>query len=123
EALTIQPIEVCDPSIGVCTTPNLAQIQEVLNLVWAQAGIAPVLLDPQPLMMPMPTGGTGPSEVGLTTGADSTIPVDGSRLLARTPGNGQSMNPNTINLYIVDALSPFVNGLPQSGQIVRGTSF
>jgi hypothetical protein len=123
EALTIQPIDVCDPSSGVCATANLAQIQDVLNLVWAQAGIAPVLLDPQPLMMPMPTGGTGPTEVGLTTGADNTIPVDGFRLLARTPNNEQSSNPNTINLYIVDTLSPFLNGLPQSGQIVRGISF
>ena len=121
-ALTIQPIEVCDPSSGACATADFAQIQAVLNAVWAQAGIAPVLLTPEQAV-PVNAGGMGATQVGLTTGADNTIPVDGFRLLARSPGNGQSPNPNTINLYIVNTLNPFVNGAPQSGQIARGNSF
>jgi hypothetical protein len=122
EALTIQPIEVCDPSSGACATADFAQIQAVLNAVWAQAGIAPVLLTPEQAV-PVNTGGMGATQVGLTTGADNIIPVDGFRLPTRSPGNGQSPNPNTINLYIVNTLNPFVAGAPQSGQIVRGNSF
>jgi hypothetical protein len=125
EALTIQPIVVCDPS-GGCATPSFdfGTIQQVLTSVWAQAGIAPVLLSPETLPMPIPTGQTGAMQVGLTTGADNIIPSpDGFRLLTRTAGNDQSANPNTINLYIVNTLSPFVNGVPQSNQIARGISF
>jgi hypothetical protein len=96
----------------------------VLNTVWAQAGIAPVLLPPeQPPLVPVNDGGNGAMQVGLTTGADNTIPIDGFRLLARTQGNGQSPNPNTINLYIVNTLSSFINGNPLPGQVTRGTSF
>jgi hypothetical protein len=125
EALTIQPIEVCDPS-GGCATPSFdfGTMQQVLTSVWAQAGIAPVLLSLETLSMPIPTGQTGAMQVGLTTGADNIIPSpDGFRLLTRTAGNDQSTNPNTINLYIVNTLSPFVNGVPQSNQIARGISF
>ena len=122
EALTIQPIIVCDSSSGACATPDLATMQTVLNLVWAQAGIAPVLL-PSETIVPVNDGGRGATQVGLTTGTDSTIPVDGFRLLTRTQNNGQSPNPNTINLYLNDTLSPFVNSRPQSGTVVRGTSF
>jgi hypothetical protein len=125
EALTIQPIEVCDPS-GGCATPSFdfGTMQQVPTSVWAQAGIAPVLLSPETLRMPIPTGQTGAMQVGLTTGADNIIrSPDGFRLLTRTAGNDQSTNPNTINLYIVNTLSPFVNGVPQSNQIVRGISF
>jgi hypothetical protein len=121
EALTIQPIIVCDPS-GACATPDLTTMQTVLDLVWAQAGIAPVLLEPE-TMVPVNDGGSGATQVGLTTGADNTIPVDGFRSLTRTKGNGQSLNPNTINLYLNNTLSPFVNASPQSGTVVRGTSF
>src|SRR5260370_20316993 len=115
EALTIQPIAVCDPSSGVCAMPNLAQIQDALTTVWAQAGIAPVLLAPEQAV-PVNRGGSGAAQVGLTTGVNNTIPVDGFRLLTRTQGNGQSPNPNTINLFIVDTLN-------QPGLIVRGGSF
>lgn len=122
EGLTIQPIEVCDGT-GTCATQDLTQLQNVLTAVWAQAGIAPVLLSPEQAV-PINVGGTGVTQVGLTTGADNTIPPpDGFRLLTRTQGNGQSPNPNTINLYIVNTLSPFVNGVPQSNQITRGISF
>ena len=124
EALTIQPIIVCDSLPSPCATPDLQTIQMVLNAVWAQAGIAPVLLSPvTPGIVPANDGGGGATQVGLTTGADNTIPVDGFRLLSRTQNNGQSPNPNTINLYVVNTLSPFVNGTPQSGQVVRGISF
>jgi hypothetical protein len=46
EALTIQPIEVCDPS-GGCATPSFdfGTMQQVLTSVWAQAGIAAVARD------------------------------------------------------------------------------
>ncbi len=115
EALTIQPIAVCDPSSGVCAMPNLAQIQDALTTVWAQAGIAPVLLAPEQAV-PVNSGGSGAAQVGLTTGVNNTIPVDGFRLLTRTQGNGQSPNPNTINLFIVDTLN-------QPGLLVRGVSF
>lgn len=118
EALTIQPVEVCDPSSGACATPDLVQIQQVLTAVWAQAGIAPVLLAPEQ-MVPVNSGGSGDTQVGLTTGVNNTIPVDGFRLLTRTPDNGQSPNPNTVNLFIVDTL----NQPSQPGQLVRGISF
>jgi hypothetical protein len=121
EALTIQPIIVCDPS-GSCATPDLQTMQTVLNAVWGQAGIAPVLLSSETIV-PINDGGSGATQVGLTTGADNTIPVDGFRLLTRTQDNGQSPNPNTINLYLNNTLSPFVSGSPQSGQVVRGVSF
>jgi hypothetical protein len=114
EALTIQPIEVCDPIAG-CAGADFATIQDVLTAVWAQAGIAPVLLPPEPAV-PVNLGGSGSTQVGLTTGADNTIPVDGFRLLTRTPDNGQSPNPNTINLYVVDTLS-------NPSLFVRGISF
>src|SRR5215472_386970 len=124
EALTIQPIIICDSLPSPCATPDLQTIQMVLNAVWAQAGIAPVLLSSlTPGIVPANDGGGGATQVGLTTGADNTIPVDGFRLLSRTQNNGQSPNPNTINLYVVNTLSPFVNGTPQSGQVVRGISF
>lgn len=122
EALTIQPIIVCDALASSCTTPDLQTMQTVLNAAWAQAGIAPVLLSPETIV-PVNDGGSGATQVGLTTGADNTIPVDGFRLLTRTQDNGQSPNPNTINLYVNNTLSPFVNGSPQSGQVVRGVSF
>jgi hypothetical protein len=109
---------VCDPSSGACATPDLAQIQQVLTAVWAQAGIAPVLLAPEQ-MVPVNSGGSGDTQVGLTTGVNNTIPVDGFRLLTRTPDNGQSPNPNTVNLFIVDTL----NQPSQPGQLVRGISF
>ena len=115
EALTIQPIEVCDPSSGACATADFPTLQAVLNAVWAQAGIAPVLLAPEQAV-PVNAGGMGATQVGLTTGVDNTIPVDGFRLLTRTQGNGQSPNPNTINLFIVDTLN-------QPGLLVRGVSF
>jgi PEP-CTERM motif len=115
EALTIQPIEVCDPS-GACATPDFPTIQAVLNAVWAQAGIAPVLLTPEQAV-PVNSGGTGATQVGVTTGVNNNIvPPDGFRLLTRTQGNGQSLNPNTINLFIVDTLN-------QPGLLVRGVSF
>ena len=114
EALTIQPIEVCDPATG-CAGADFATIQDVLSAVWAQAGIAPVMLPPE-TVVPVNAGGSGSTQVGLTTGADNTIPVDGFRLLSRTPGNSQSPNPNTINLYVVDTLS-------NPSLLVRGTSF
>ena len=44
EALTIQPIIVCDSLPSPCTTPDLQTMQMVLDAAWAQAGIAPVLL-------------------------------------------------------------------------------
>src|SRR5262249_39759561 len=119
EALTIQPIVVCDSPGNCASIPS--NLQDVLNAVWAQASIAPVLLTPDTVIMPSPTGGTGAMQVGLTTGSDNTIPApDGFRLLTRTQGNHQSGNPNTINLYIVNTLSPFVNGNPALGQLVRG---
>jgi hypothetical protein len=114
EALTIQPIEICDPASG-CAGADFATIQSVLTAVWAQAGIAPVLLAPE-TAVPINVGGSGPVQVGLTTGSDNTIPVDGFRLLTRTQGNGQSPNPNTINLYVVDTLS-------NPSLQVRGVSF
>jgi hypothetical protein len=122
EALTIQPIIVCDSLPSPCTTPDLQTMQMVLDAAWAQAGIAPVLLSPEAIV-PVNDGGSGATQVGLTTGADNTIPVDGFRLLTRTQDNGQSPNPNTINLYVVNTLSPFVNASPQFGSVVRGVSF
>jgi hypothetical protein len=125
EALTIQPIIVCDSLPIPCASPDLQTIQTVLNEVWAQAGIAPVLLSPMmmPGIVPVNDGGSGATQVGLTTGADTTLPIDGFRLLTRTPQNGQNPNPNTINLYIVNTLSSFTNGVPNSGQVTRGISF
>ena len=122
EALTIQPIIVCNSLPSPCTTPDLQTMQMVLDAAWAQAGIAPVLLSPETIV-PVNNGGSGATQVGLTTGADNTIPVDGFRLLTRTQDNGQSPNPNTINLYVVNTLSPFVNASPQFGSVVRGISF
>jgi hypothetical protein len=61
---------------------GLAMIQDVLSAVWAQAGIAPVLLSPEPVV-PVNLGGSGSTQVGLTTGSDNTIPVDGYRLVSR----------------------------------------
>src|SRR5690348_15126579 len=76
EALTIQPIIVCDSVPAPCATPDLQTIQMVLNAVWAQAGIAPVLLSPvTPGIVPRNDGGSGATQVGLTTGADNTIPI------------------------------------------------
>jgi PEP-CTERM motif len=116
EALTIQPIQVCDPTISNCAIPDLDTLQNVLSTVWAQAGIAPVLLPPEQ-QVPVNLGGSGSMQVGLTTGVNNNIvPPDGFRLLTRTEGNGQSPNPNTINLYIVDTLN-------QPGLTVRGVSF
>ena len=115
EALTIQPVEVCDSAGNNCAAAP-SNLQDVLNAVWAQAGIAPVLLTPVQAV-PVNAGGTGDMQVGLTTGVNNNIaPPDGFRLLTRTQGNGQSPNPNTINLFIVDTLN-------QPGQIVRGVSF
>jgi hypothetical protein len=114
EGLTIQPIDVCDSGGNCAALPS--NLQDVLNAVWAQAGIAPVLLTPVQVV-PVNTGGTGDMQVGLTTGVNNNIvPPDGFRLLTRTQGNGQSPNPNTINLYVVDTLN-------QPGQLVRGVSF
>jgi PEP-CTERM motif len=118
EALTVQPIEVCNPSSGACATADIPTLQAVLNAVWGQAGIAPVLLAPEQAV-PVNSGGSGSTQVGLTTGVDNGIPVDGFRLLTRTPGNSQSPNPNTINLFVVDTL----NQPNPPGQTVRGVSF
>jgi hypothetical protein len=38
EALTIQPIEVCDPS-GACATADFPTIQAVLNAVWRKQAL------------------------------------------------------------------------------------
>jgi hypothetical protein len=123
EALTIQPINVCaDAALTNCAVDpsNAAFYQDLqagLAAAWAQAGIAPVLLAPKNQFVPSANVGLS-TEVGLTTGADLTTPIDGFRLLTRTPGNGQSPNPNTINLYFVDILNT-----PGSGNINRGVSY
>jgi hypothetical protein len=127
EALTIQPINVCaDAAMTICAVDptNVAayqaffqNLQTGLGAGWAQAGIAPVLLPPENQFIQSQNVGLA-TEVGLTTGVDTTQPIDGFRLLTRTPGNGQSPNENTINLYFVNILNT-----PGSSNINRAVSY
>ena len=123
QALTIQPINVCaDAGLTDCAVdPNnpafYQDLQTGLAAAWAQAGIAPVLLPPENQFIPSANVGLA-TEVGLTTGVDTTLPIDGFRLLTRTPGNGESPNKNTINLYFVDILNT-----PGSNNINRAVSY
>jgi hypothetical protein len=118
-ALTLQPIDVCDTAGANCAVDPgnaafFSNLQAVMTAVWAQAGLAPVLLAPQKLNIG--TVATPAGRYGLVTDVNTAAPVDGFRLLTRTPGNGQSPNPTTLNLYLVDSLVT-------PGQIVRGVSF
>jgi hypothetical protein len=123
EAVTIQPINVCaDAALTNCAVDpsNAAFYQDLqagLAAAWAQAGIAPVLLTPKNQFIPSANVGLA-TEVGLTTGVNLTAPIDGFRLLTRTPDNGQSPNQNTINLYFVNTLNT-----PGSNNINRGVSY
>lgn len=123
QALTIQPINVCaDAALTDCAVdPNnpafYQDLQTGLAAAWAQAGIGPVLLPAENQFIPSANVGLA-TEVGLTTGVDTTQPIDGFRLLTRTPGNGQSSNKNTINLYFVNILNT-----PGSSNINRAVSY
>jgi hypothetical protein len=123
DALTIQPINVCaDAALTNCAIdPSNSAFYENLQVglaaAWAQAGIAPVLLTPENQFIPSANVGLS-TEVGLTTGVDLSQPIDGFKLLTRSPGNGQSPNNNTINLYFVEILNT-----PGSNNINRAVSY
>jgi hypothetical protein len=85
-----------------------------MDTAWAQAGIAPVLLAPETL--DIGTVSTAAGRYGLITDVNTAAATDGFRLLTRTPGNGQSPNPTTLNLYFVDSLIT-------PGQVVRGVAY
>jgi hypothetical protein len=119
ESLTIQPIVVCDTTGANCAvnptnTAYFSNLQTVMDTAWAQAGIAPVLLSPTTLNIGTVTTSAG--RYGLITDVNATAATDGFKLLTRTPGNGQSTNPTTLNLYFVDSLVT-------PGQIVRGVAY
>ena len=119
EGLTLQPIDVCDTFGANCAVDPtdaayFANLQTGLSQAWAQAGIAPVLLPVETLNIGTVTTAAG--RYGLITDVGLGAPIDGFRLLTRTPGNGQSPNPTTLNLYLVDSLVT-------PGQTVRGVSF
>ena len=119
ELLTIQPIVVCDTTGANCAvnptnTAYFSNLQGIMDAAWAQAGIAPVLLSPTTLNIGTVTTSAG--RYGLITDVNTTAATDGFKLLTRTPGNGQSTNPTTLNLYFVDSLVT-------PGQIVRGVAY
>src|SRR5271169_5386603 len=75
EALTINPIDVCDTMGNNCAvnptnTAYFTNLQAIMDAAWAQAGIAPVLLPVQTLDIGTVTTSAG--RYGLITDVNTT---------------------------------------------------
>lgn len=95
--VTIQPIAVCDDAGASCADAAgiLASTKAVTDAVWSQAGIAMTFLAPRQF---------NETDYLTTTVSTSSAATDEGRRLLRTPGQGQSDNPSTINMYFVPDL-------------------
>lgn len=101
--VTVQPIAVCDDLGFGCANADgiLASTAAVTNAVWAQAGIAVSFL---------PTRRFNDSDFLITDVNPGNAATDEGRRLLRTPGQQQSANPTTINMYFVPQLRDASNG-------------
>ncbi len=110
--LTVQPIVVCQGSGTVSSTPGtgcapssgLGTYETYTNAIYDQAGIGvafapPEYLDNSAYLKP---------DVETTTASV----FDTAHNLVRLAGNGQSTDPDTLNVYLVDNLISTTNGVP-----------
>jgi hypothetical protein len=102
--LTVQPIIVCD-NAGLNCAPNsgLAAYETMANTIFDQSGIGVAFAPPR----------FYDNTNFLTPHVDTTTSglFDTAHDLLRLPGHGQSTNPNTLNVFLVDNIVSTTNGV------------
>jgi hypothetical protein len=112
ETLTVQPIIVCDNAGANCApSSGLGSYETMANTIYNQAGIGIAFATPEHYN----------NSALLDPQADTTgVSVfDTAHDLVRLAGHGQSTDPNTLNLWLVDNLVSTTNGVP-NGKGVYG---
>ena len=130
DTVSLQFVDVCGVSGGgtSCAPDTSQQISayvQFADAAFAQAGIAfaPATTVNQ-ITIDQLTGGASNVFGACGSGAPSTFCADSTantlfdtaHLLIDTPGHGQSTNPQTLNVFLVDSLIPTTNGVANGGQ-------
>jgi hypothetical protein len=104
QVLTVQPIIICD-NAGLNCAPNsgLAAYETMANTIFDQSGIGVAFAPPRFYN----------NANFLTPHVDTTTSglFDTAHDLLRLPGHGQSTNPNTLNVFLVDNIVSTTNGV------------
>ena len=135
DTVSLQFVDVCGllsgggTSCAPDTSQQISAYVQFADAVFAQAGIAfaPATTVNQ-ITIDQLTGGASNVFGACGNGAASTFCADSSgnslfdtaHLLIDTPGHGQSTNPQTLNVFLVDNLVATTNGTPTRGVQTRG---
>jgi len=109
--LTVQPIVVCQGSgtvssaagTGCAPSNGLGAYETYTNTILDQAGIGVAFAAPEYL--------DNSSYLTVQSDTTATSVFDTAHNLLRLPGNGQSTNPDTLNVYLVDNIISTTNGI------------
>jgi hypothetical protein len=104
QVLTVQPIIVCDNSgLNCAPSSGLTAYETMANTIYDQSGIGIAFAPPEYY----------DNSSYLTPHAETTTSsfFDTAHDLVRLPGHGQSTDPNTLNVFIVDNIVVTTNGV------------